>query len=209
VAQRFTDYLYLSPSSVCCAGATTLGGWLAPTLPLASGASYTQTRSVTIPNVAAGAYYFHVWTDLWAGVGEVYEVSDGNNVRTVPVTVGVPDLTPTALTAPTSVSRQQLVNVTWTVRNQGTGAAQRFTDYLYLSPSSVCCTGATNLGGWLAPTLPLAGGASYTQTKSVTIPNVTPGSYYLHVWTDFWGGAGEVYESNDMNNTRSLAVTVQ
>ncbi len=208
-AQRFTDYLYLSPSSVCCAGATSLGGWLAPTLPLVSGASYTQTRTVTIPNVAAGAYYFHVWTDLWGGVGEVYEVSDGNNVRTAPVTVGVPDLTPTALTAPTSLPRQQLVNVTWTVKNQGSGVAQRFTDYLYLSPSSVCCTGATNLGGWLAPTLPLAAGVSYTQTKSVTIPNVPPGSYYLHVWTDFWGGAGEVYESNDTNNTRALAVIVQ
>ena len=208
-AQRFTDYLYLSPSSVCCTGAANLGSWLAPTLPLAGGASYTQTKTVTIPSVAAGNYYFHVWTDFWGGAGEVYEASDTNNVRTVPVTVGVPDLTPTTLTAPTSLVRQQSVAVTWMVKNQGTGAAQRFTDYLYLSPSSVCCAGATSLGGWLAPTLPLPGGASYTQTTNVTIPNVAPGSYYLHVWTDFWGGVGEVYESNETNNTRALAVTIQ
>ena len=58
-------------------------------------------------------------------------------------------------------------------------------------------------GGYWNEEPGLAAGASYSQTLSVGMPAVAPGDYYLIVRTDVYE---QVFESNEMNNTRALAI---
>jgi subtilase family serine protease len=195
------DNLYISPSSTCCAGATLLQAVTGLT-GLAAGGSYTQPTTVTVPNLAAGSYYLIVWTDANNTQGETNE---GNNQRATPITISTPDLLPTALSGPGSANAQQSISVSWTVQNQGTGAtAASWQDNLYISPSSTCCTGATLLQT-VTGLNGLSGSGTYTQAPTVTLPNLAPGSYYLIVSTD---AAGTVYESDETNNQRSTAITI-
>jgi subtilase family serine protease len=196
--------VYLSPDPTCCAAATLLTAWNLAT-PVPAGGSYTMTRTVTIPNVAGGNYYLIVGTDI---SGLIYEADETNNTLARPITVTgpAPDLVPTAVTAPGSVSTQQAVSVSWTVKNQGTASASGiWTDTLYLSPSSVCCVGATPLTSVsVSPGTPA--GASYTQTQTVTIPNVAAGGYYLIISTDAGNTRAETNEGNNQL-AQALAVT--
>ena len=59
-------------------------------------------------------------------------------------------------------------------------------------------------GSWARPAA-VAAGASYAQTKSVTIPNRPPGNYFLILKVDT-GGA--VYEANESNNLRVVPLTI-
>ena len=96
--------------------------------------------------------------------------------------------------------------VTWTVKNEGDAAAgTSWSDRLYLSTrSGPCCMDMTPVATVSRPAA-LAPGASYTSTKLVTVPNVAPGSYWLHVSPD----DGRVLpERDEANNSRAIPVTV-
>src|SRR5262249_10625122 len=150
--------LYLSPMSSCCTGATLLGQWNRSNLGL--GSTYTLKKSVTVPGVPAGAYHLALRTDA---ADAVYESSEANNQRTTPLTITAADLVATALTAPASAGAGKSVSVSWTVKNQGNGqTAGTWTDKVYISPNSSCCTGAISLGGW-AQSPVVAPGSSYTR----------------------------------------------
>ena len=123
------------------------------------------------------------------------------------LTVGTVDLVPTALTPPASSGAGQSISVSFTVANQGTGATPSIAwlDRLWFSADTVCCDGAdTLLGGWNWTT-PVASGGSYTQTKTVTLPNVPAGNYYVFVLTDYSNG---IYEQSETNNQMSVPITV-
>ena len=81
--KSWTDAPFLSTDAVCCAGDTGLGSWGSVST-LGSGASYTRTATITVPNVAAGNYYLIVRADYW---NVLYEVSETNNDRAVPITI--------------------------------------------------------------------------------------------------------------------------
>lgn len=198
-APTWLDYVYLSSSATCCTGATLLA--LATSSPLAPGSSYSRSVTISLPQVAAGAYHLFLVTD---SAGNLFESDETNNQRTLPLTLGVPDLTPTAFTAPAAVSTQQAVSVSWTVNNQGSGAtAVGWIDKVVISPNATCCGGATTLGTYSPPAV--AAGASYTQTKTVTIPNLAAGAYTLFVIVDALTG---LYETDEANNQRSTPVSV-
>jgi len=198
-AGSWGDQVYLSTDQVCCTGDSLLV--LVSKSSLAVGASYTETRTVTIPNVPAGSYYLLFRTD-WAN--NLFETNESNNQQVAPITITTPDLTPTALTAPGSATAQQNVSVSWTVLNQGTGTAQgTWVDYLYFSADQVCCTGDTILA--TATKTSLAAAGSYTETRSVTIPGVPAGTYYLILNADHLGG---IYEANETNNQRIVPITI-
>ena len=90
--------------------------------------------------------------------------------------------------------------------NGGGVAAGPSTTQFYLSTDAVCCGGDTLLV--LDRSVPgLAAGATSSGTTSVTIPPGTvPGSYYIIAKAD---GPGSITESNELNNTRSKAITIQ
>ncbi|RLC09862.1 MAG: hypothetical protein DRH43_07505, partial [Deltaproteobacteria bacterium] len=100
--------------------------------PLDAGASYTVTRNVTVPNVSVGTWYLFVVADGSQNQGESEE--ENNFLRSDAITIEIPDLTVTEATAPAEASVQQAIDVTWTVKNSGDGAANaRWYDYIYLS----------------------------------------------------------------------------
>ncbi|NQT84536.1 hypothetical protein HQ563_16055 [bacterium] len=116
-----------------------------------------------------------------------------------------PDLTPTALMAPVSVVTQHRVEVSWTVENQGTGEAQApWYDRLYLSEDEVLDGGDRVLDS-VYRTQALLPGESYSPSRTVTIPNVPAGTYYLIVRTDL---NDNVYEADETNNV-SAAIAVE
>src|SRR5215831_1430022 len=194
------DGLYLSATPTCCSGATALGAWPRGG-PLAARASYTQVKNASVPDVPAGNYYLVVWADAGGVLGED---RDDNNQRAIPIRITAPDLTPTALTAPAAAPAGQPVSVSWTVKNQGTGATVgAWSDDLLLSATPTCCLGAISL--MRTPHTALSAGAAYSQTRSVTLPRVAPGSYYLIVRAD---AAGVLHEADETNNERAIPITV-
>src|SRR5262249_9873173 len=97
----------------------------------------------------------------------------------------------------------QLLNVTWVVRNIGTGPTfANWNDELFLTTTSNVLAGATLLGSVAAPN-GLAAGQSYTNTSNFALHldnTWAPGAYYLVVQAD----AGDSQpESNEANNLRS------
>jgi YD repeat-containing protein len=197
----WNDRVSLSTTSFCCSGNPVVATASRQT-PLAPGASYTATKLFTVPNVPAGSYFLHVNADDGLAISESDEV---NNHRTIPIAVTTPDLVAAGLTAPASVRAQQVVSLGWTVTNSGSGAAKApWMDIVYLSSDQTCCAGDTALAT-VSHTAALAPGASYAQTKSVTIPNRPPGNYFLILKVDT-GGA--VYEANESNNLRVVPLTI-
>ena len=197
----WNDRISLSTTSFCCFGNPVVATASRP-MPLAPGASYTATKLFTVPNVPAGSYFLHVNADDGLAISESDE---GNNHRTIPIAVTTPDLVAAGLTAPASVRAQQVVSLGWTVSNSGSGAAKApWMDIVYLSSDQTCCAGDTALAT-VSHTAALAPGASYAQTKSVTIPARPPGNYFLILKVDT-GGA--VYEANESNNLRVVPLTI-
>jgi YD repeat-containing protein len=195
----WVDYVYLSTDQVCCTGDTLLTS--VSKSGLAVGSSYTETRTVTVPNTPAGTYYLLFRTD---SADNIFETNDTNNQYVQPISVTTPDLTPTALTAPSTAAPQQAISISWTAANQGTGTTQgTWVDYVYFSADQTCCTGDTILT--TATKTSLAAGSSYTETKTITVPNVSAGTYYIILRVDHLGG---VYEANEGNNERQVTITV-
>ncbi|GEL96002.1 CARDB domain-containing protein [Cellulomonas composti] len=159
---------------------------------IAAGSSATVTANLgTRP---AGTYTLVARAD--AG-GTVTERDEANNSRTVPLVVAEtpgPDLVVTTVAAtPSNPSPGQAVSFTVTVRNRGTSPAAATT-------TKVVAGGATLTGATPA----LAAGASATVAIGGT-------------WTAVAGGvtatatadsAGVVAETNETNNTGTLAVVV-
>jgi subtilase family serine protease len=137
--------------------------------------------------------------------GNVYESNEANNVQATPITITAPDLTPTALVGPSSATPQQLIEVWWTVQNQGAGIAwPSWYDQIYLSTDVVWDNSDTALTYATRP-FAVEPDGSYTLTVAATIPNVSAGSYYLLVRTDV---NGNVYESNEANNVRPMPILI-
>jgi subtilase family serine protease len=79
----WTDTLYISPNSSCCANATSLKS-VSPAPGTAAGATYTQTQTVTIPNLPVGAYVLFIKVDA---NGTLYEAGETNNDLSRPIRV--------------------------------------------------------------------------------------------------------------------------
>ena len=98
-----------------------------------------------------------------------------------------------------------MITVNYTVTNQGNGTAQAtWVDRLRLSADSTYDDGDTFLGGGVR-SVDVAAGASYSMSPSITIPNVTPGNYFIVMVTD---ATFTVNESDETNNGSSPALAV-
>jgi large repetitive protein len=174
-------------------------------VPLIGGASYTFSANVTIPaDVAAGNKFLVFLADSSAGQ---VETDNSNNLRAMPIEVRAPNLVITATTPATAVPNQ-LIPVSWTVRNDGVVTASAdWLDRVYLSTDNqldnndnllVSTTGAFAF-------TPLLAGASYTIGLQAAIPNVPLGDRFLLFVTDWDHRQGETDESD---NVRALPITL-
>ncbi len=185
----WTDRVYLS------ADGQTDGAVLLATVTrsddLAIGEGYNQSIVVVLPDVADGSYQILIQTDADDQVFEGGdEGNDANNITaaTPPLVIGHPDLQPSELNAPASVTSGDSVSVDWLVTNGGTFAlfaADRWTDRLYLSTNETFDPAVDRLLGELAMTGPLAiDGDGAGQLIDVTIPVDVSGSWFVLLLID-------------------------
>ena len=196
-----TTQYYLSSDWTFSSTDTLIGSRGVPVL--AAGASSPGSATVTIPaGTSPGTYYLFVKAD---GPNALTETQENNNVSSRSVAVG-PDLISTLGSISTAMHAGIPKAVTNTVTNRGGNDAGASILKFYLSRNYLL--DATDIP--LAETravLPLAAGASSSDSTFVTIPAGTaPGYYYLFAQAD---GGASVTESVESNNTYYRFITVE
>lgn len=193
---------------------------------LAAGDGYGAEAQLTVPvSVAAGAYRVLVSADRRGAVTE--DGAETNNVAASAGTIAVraydggavdgggqgdpfaglePNLTIGAVTAPTSAFAGDVIEVSWTVTNEGddpTGA-RIWRDALYLSLDQVFDSSDIYLG-LLSNTENLGPDLSYTATLSVGTPTGVAGRWFIVARTDVYR---EIAETEEADNTALASVAI-
>jgi hypothetical protein len=175
-------------------------GALPVTDPLPAGASAVHTRSIILPPTLTGRYYAIVKADSLQQVDEHLDEGNNSGVSTTFMEMLAADLVVTQVAVTPGTQFGQTAQVTWSVKNQGGAPAlAAWVDGLYLS-SSPSAGGAALATAAAGPDTPLAPGATYQHTATVTLPlgaQSLPGSYYVLVRAD---DGGIQPESNEGNN---------
>jgi hypothetical protein len=194
---------YLSTDAKFDAGDTFLGS-RDVALPLAPKASSPGSTTVTIPLATAlGKYFLIAVADADNAVPETQE----NNKKSRRFEVTRPDLTVTALKAPTTAAPGASIVVEDTTSNKAPVPAGASTTRFYLSTDTLLDGGDTLLVNSRAI------GALNAKEKSpgstmVTIPLATvPGTYFVLAVADA-DGVGVVVETNEANNVRARKITI-
>jgi hypothetical protein len=202
VPDGWVDRVFLSTDAVLDGGDTLIvaTGYFGGTL--AAGASYSNSQTITLPNVPPGTYYLIAYVD---GTQVRAESDETNNTLAMPITITAPDLIVTAV-GPSTAAAGQSATITWTVMNQGTASIPGvWIDRVFLSTDAVLDGGDTNIVSVGSPAGPLAAGDSYSGSQNITMPNVAPGNYYLIGYAD----ATQVRaESDETNNTLAMPITI-
>ena len=164
------------------------------TYSVASGQSYTQTHLVSLPQVPTGTYYLVLQAD---GNESIYEESETNNALAQAIALGTPDLVPVQIIAPPNVVSAQQIELSWIVQNRGAGTPQvSWSDRLYLSANESWDDEDILIESFWQQSA-LAASSTYTHTQRITLPTVSPGTFYLILKAD---NDGNLYETNEANN---------
>jgi subtilase family serine protease len=209
---------YASGDATITTNDTKIASALLP--PIGAGQSVAATASVALlPSLTAGTYYFGAIVDPDRLLPESSETNNARAGNTVLVSYG-PDLIVSALgTSTTTVNRGATLSVTYTVFNQGTGAAgflggqaapapngSPFTVSFYLSDNPTVSVKDRQVGSVTINSLSATTASS--GSLSVTVPsNLAAGTYYIGAIVD---SGTVVRESNEVNNgTTGNPVTVR
>jgi subtilase family serine protease len=205
------DRLYLSTHATLDSTATAIytsyeGNSVPP------GTAYWRTNVARAPVTRSGTYYFIFAADE---DNSLYESNSVNNTLAVPVTFHIdpPDLVPVLLSAPGAVTGPPNPTLTFSyaVTNQGEGAAigsDSWSDQAFISTHSILDGSEIPLtfGGYgqsWTETGPVAAHRTYWRTRTVHVPVVTNGDYYLI----FKANAGDqLFESNATNNVLAAPI---
>ncbi|MFM6480849.1 MAG: CARDB domain-containing protein, partial [Microcystis panniformis] len=203
------DYIYLSnDASLDNSDNYITGEYIDSQTPLAADGSYTITRNITLPNnvTFTGDRYLLFVAD---GSRNQSETNENNNVQAIAINFSASDLTITNATAPSTAVVGSNINVSWTVKNQGNGAANgNWYDYIYVSNDAILDNSDTYITQeYIDSQTPLAADGSYTITRNITLPNnvAFTGDRYLLFVTD---GSRNQSETNDNNNAQAVAITL-
>lgn len=177
------------------------------TIGSAAEASYEQSVRMTLPMSASGPGYVDWVADIY---NYVYESTKANNTNaSVRVTFNLvpPDLLPVSVSTPLGISGQNVTVVT-VATNQGGGvAAGYWYDGIYLSTNAVLATNATP-STYVYQNHNVAAGGLYAWTNTVSLPQLSSGTYYLFVRVADPYYSSQPYEATKTNNTSAgLALT--
>ena len=190
---------YLSANLVLDAGDPVLGARAVGEL--AAGTPSAGSTPVTIPpGTTTGNYYIFAQAD---GASAVAESNEGNNARVTLIRIG-PDLTMTGLTAPQRAASGGTIAVTDTTRNTGAGVAGPSTTAFYLSSNLNIDAADIKLSPARAVG-PLAANEPSTATTTLTLPELTAGTWFLLANADDGNAVPETVETN---NTRFASLLV-
>ncbi len=206
----WSDQLYLSTQQTLNASAVLLttqdeGAFS----PLAVDASYTATSQATLPlaaDLSAGQYYVIVVVNADQTVAEV----STSQVASQAIDISLPPLPALGVSGPTAATHQvyagQLLNLSWTVTNNGTAtAAGPWNDEVFLATNAQ--GGNETLLGTFANGGPLTPSANYTSDEQVALPAAAAGQGWLVVTADPNGAVLEPGTTADRTQIDSQPLT--
>jgi subtilase family serine protease len=201
--RAFNDTVRLSTSPTFSTSATVLTT-RRRTSNVSSGDGYDASVSASLPlntSLPSGQYYFYLQTD---SSGEIRESDESLNViRVGPFQVDLPplpDLIVESISAPSAALSGDRVSVTWTIRNQGNGAATgTWTDEVRLSSDQTI--GSDLFMGSFAFAGTIPAGGTITRTQLFTLPDVFSGAQRFVVTTD---RNNELFEFDRENNNAAI-----
>jgi len=179
---------------------------------LAVGGSYERTGHVVLPHGLDGTYYVVVTT------GGPFEFihTDNNNMVSAAFEIELtppPDIVVTDISAPETAEEGSLIDVSWTVTNQGAGAAAgSWKDVVYLQRVSDPTGPRIELGHFTYEGI-LEAGTSYTRWEVLQLPGHINDLYQVVVTSNYDHG-NDLYEHGVTDNNTSvddqaLAVTIK
>jgi CARDB len=199
-SKQWYDYVYLSSDTIFDGSDSYMGG-VRNLTSLNPGQTYSNSKDIYLPNGVTGNFYAIVYTDNGT---RILETDEGNNIshdtsRMVIKLTPPPDLKVVGSTHPSKAFSGTIINVTFTVKNDGTGPpiATKWQDRIYFSADTVYNSSAVKLktinrNGILDPD------STYKVSAAVMVPNFIFGRHYLYLVTDY---LNQVYEhTNEGNN---------
>lgn len=170
---------------------------------LAAGATAARSASFTLPAGSGGDRYFRLVIDSAPQVTEFNEVNN-TAVSGTALSVKVPDLIVSGVSAPPTAQFGATIAVSYTVENVGTrSVTEAWNDQILLSSDNAVGGDTVLQNRPSGDASPLAAAGATTLTVNVTMPATgTEGTFYLYARTDT---TGQVTESNESNNTSPLA----
>jgi hypothetical protein len=172
--------------------------------------SYTQSRTITLPNGIHGSYYFIIISDANNAIFE--NLSEDNNIgHSSLISVGLspsPDLYIYNISTVATAAIGDTIAVTWFTGNQGTIGiiGSIWKDKLYLSQSLVWNPAQATLIYDRTQNSSLNPGGLLTSTANVVIPAGYTGQAYLYAHTD---AENNIYEYLGENNNISEPMSIE
>lgn len=169
----------------------------------------TGTSIAMIPaNTTAGTYFLIYVADSGMDLSETDETN--NELASVQIMVNAagagPDLTvPTASLSAQSAAANSTIMVTRTITNGGNASAGAFDSGVYFSTDNVITTSDVKLVNFNITSI-ASSASNGPESITVTIPNVTPGTYFIGVIADDGGDITEADEGNNVSTALSIVV---
>ncbi|MBD2614747.1 peptidase S8, partial [Nostoc punctiforme FACHB-252] len=170
---------------------------------IAAGASSGSTTTINIDNsIAAGNYYLLYQAD---GNNNIAESNENNNIVAKAIAIKKADLIIQNAVNPSVGSVGESIEVSYQVKNQGTGSAGYQQTKFYFSTNTTLSNDDIYLGSdYLSP---IAAGVSSGSTTTININNsIAVGNYYLLYQAD---GNNNIAESNENNNIVAKAIAIK
>jgi CARDB len=172
--------------------------------------AYSRTYNVALPEGIEGTHYINVRT---GGPYEfVYTNNNTGHSIGLPITLSrSPDLIVESIELPAAALEGALIDISWTVLNQGQAAASGvWVDTVVLVPTNG--SAAITVGTFSYDRGNLEAGIRYTRTEQVRLPSKIEGQYRIKVITNANLGVGgaQIYEHSAArinNTTISTGVT--
>jgi subtilase family serine protease len=195
---------YLSPDPTITSDDVRLGNRFVPGL--AAGATSNGNVNFTIPaTLPIGTYYWGAIADFTKSQSEADEDNNATTGNSILLTTSA-DLTMTAVNGPANAAIGQTVNITDTVKNQGTmSIGASFVGY-YLSTDPIITSDDIRVGVRYVPNL--TPGATSNGNVNVAIPaGLNGGTYYWGVIADYTQSQGEADESNNTKSGNTIVIS--
>jgi hypothetical protein len=171
-------------------------------------ATYTRSRSFTVPSGLTGAFYVIVRSDSLEQVAEANE-SDNIASATSDTDLSLPDPSDLVVADVFTLESELVLGQTYefgrTVRNAGdqpvTGT---WKDSIYLSSDNAWSINDRRIGSFqtvVGSGSPLAPDATITEEGFAEVTGVTPGTYHLIARTDVFNAISETNENNNVGGS--------
>jgi len=178
------------------------------TLPLPAHGSYQRTVNLQLPAGSQGSKYLILRTNTFIDMQG--ELTYANNDFVHAIEIVAADLVVESVVAPASITFGTSFEVTYTVRNIGTGPTNQLSWFDRVALTSQDASVSVIVSDVLV-TLdePLAAGASYTRTIVANVPPIAEGGpYRIGVASDILNDQVEIDENNNVLLSELLPVTL-